>query len=319
MYHVLPLFGLLALGCALGPVSTTSDASARVDVDAPVVPAGTALRAGIAGEVFVGGSLDACGFVAARPTSIELVAGPKNGPMDTYTLQQDPPGWSAWDRRPAMDLMSLPAGSGMATMARAEVGRAPASNAAYGIAGGYSELGALCDVHLYSVLVEPTSDGWQITEVGRRAMLPPAPFDESDPSSSKVCGLDREVVAKAAPCGTRVTKVTGVHAPETGGPLTGRRLLTAAGLAQGMAPWADTEALLVARLGPPTRTEDKHYTWAVRDGEQCVWFDVEKGWPGPIMGSGNVDPAERVGTVTEPYAAVDGAPYFRECMALTGG
>lgn len=316
MYHVLPLFGLLTLGCALGP-SSSSTAATRASA-APAVPAGTSLAAGVAGQIYVGGTLDACGFVAERPTALELVAGPKNGPMDTYTLQQDPPGWSAWDRRAAMDLMSLPVGSGMEAMARAELGRAPSPAGAYGVAGGYAEVGALCDVHLYSVLVEPTTDGWQITEVGRKAMLPPTPFDDTDPSSPKACGLDRAVLANVAPCGTRITKVTGVHAPEAGGPLTGRRLLSAAGLAQGMAPWSETEALLVGRLGPPTQVNGNRYVWAARDGQQCVWFEVEKGWPGPIAGDGGIDPAERVGTVTEPYAAVDGAPYYTACMAATG-
>ncbi|MDP2314691.1 MAG: hypothetical protein Q8P41_17440 [Pseudomonadota bacterium] len=305
---------LLILGCGFLP-SLPSGASKS---SAPVVPAGTPLAAGVSTQIKVSGSLDACGLTAPAPTTMELTAGPKNGPFDTYTLHQDPVAWADWDRRPAMDMMSLPAGSGIAKMASAEVGRAPAPTSAYGVAGGYEEAGEACDVHLYGVLVEPTTDGWQVTEVARRATVPPTPFDESDPNSNKACGLDREKLAEVEPCGMRITMVTGVTAPTSGGPLTGRKLLGAAGMARGMASWSETETLLVARLGPATRVEGAHHTWAVRDGETCVWFDVEKGWPAPILGDGSLDPAQLVGTVVEPYAAVDGAPYYTECMALTG-
>ncbi len=314
-FALLSPLAFVILGCAdLLPFSPDAAVST-----APVVPAGTPLAAGVSTGLQVTGDLAGCGLTAPAPTSMELVVGPKNGPLDTYTLHQDPAAWADWDRRASMDLLGLPAGSGLAGMATKELGRAPAATNAYGVAGGYEEAGDACDVRLYAVLVEPTADGWQVTEVARRATLPPEPFDEHDPNSKKACGLDREKLAAVEPCGTRVTRVAGVKAPAAGGPLTGRKLLGAAGLAQGMAPWAETEALLVARLGPPTKVDGAHHVWAVRDGDTCVWFDVEKGWPAPIAGDGSVDPAERVGTVVEPYAAVDGAPYYTECMALTGG
>ena len=305
---------LLVLGCGFFP----TDSPRTTGPAAPVAPGGTGLATGVSTQLRVSGNLEACGLTASAPTSLELVAAPKNGPLDTYTLHPDSAAWADWDARSTMDLTSLPAGSGVAEMATAEVGRAPAPTSAYGASGGYDQEGEACDVYLYNVLVEPTTDGWQVTEVARRATLPPMPSDDADPSSNKACGLDRAKMAGIDPCGTRITMVSGVTSQTSNSPLTGSKLQGARGIARGMGPWSETESLLVARLGPPTRVDGAHHTWAVRDGDACVWFDVEKGWTETILGDASVDPTQLVGEVVEPYVALEEYPYYDECMAITG-
>ncbi len=308
---------LLVLGCGFFP----TDAPQATGPSAPVAAGGTGLATGVSTQLGASGSLEACGLTASAPTSWELVAAPKNGLLDTYALHPDSAAWAGWDARRTMDLTSFPAGSRSAEMATAtaELGRTPDPASAYGVSEGYDTEGEACEVYLYTVLVEPTTDGWQVTEVGRHAILPPpVPVDGSDPDAKTACGLDRANITKVDPCGTRITRVSDVTAQTSSSPLTGSKLQGARGIARERGPWSETESLLVARLGPPTQVEGAHHIWAVRDGEACVWFDVEKGWTETVLGDASVDPTQLVGAIVEPYVALEEYPYYDECMAVTG-
>lgn len=294
------MFGLAACGVGL------SFDPAGVD-GPPAVPPGTALREGEAVTVTVEGDLSACGIDGA-PAAVVLNRGADNGPLQAWSARMSPSSWAAWGGPEGLDLLSMPEGSGMRTLAEAELGRPLADGGVYGVHGTFAEEGEGCRTRLVSLAVEPLVDGWYLTEVLRAAPTPREGFG---------CGLDRETFAAVAPCGRRVTRVHGVKAPERGGPLTPERLLAATGLARSMGHWAPNEALLVERLGPPTRIEGKQRIWAVRDGEGCVFFQVEKGWSAPIVGD-RVDPEDFVGTVVEPYRTVAGAPYWEECRSASG-
>jgi hypothetical protein len=94
-----------------------------------------------------------------------------------------------------------------------------------------------------------------------------------------------------------------------GGKLTGDRVMGARGLAHPFDPWPAAEAKLEAQLGKPTQVKNgKTFMWAVAQGDDCYYVEVEK------------QSDNTVGMVGDPMKVSKGGPVvnYDECLTAAG-
>jgi len=90
------------------------------------------------------------------------------------------------------------------------------------------------------------------------------------------------------------------------GTLTGERIMASKGLVQPLDPWDGAKAKLEAQMGNATLVKDKQHTWAVSQGDDCWYVQVEKQDDG------------KVGAVTYPMKVSKGGPLVNWDDCLTG-
>ncbi len=96
-------------------------------------------------------------------------------------------------------------------------------------------------------------------------------------------------------------------APFTG-QLTGDRVMGSKGLARPFDAWAGAEAKLEAQMGKATSVKDDRYTWAVAQGDDCFYTQVEKQKDGTV------------GMVMDPMKVSKGGPIMNwdDCLTAAG-
>jgi hypothetical protein len=116
----------------------------------------------------------------------------------------------------------------------------------------------------------------------------------------------KEETPAAADAGAAPAKTAA--APFTG-KLTSARVMGAKGLASPFDKWTDAEPKLEAQLGKATYVKDgKMYMWAVAEGDDCTYVEVEKQKDGTV------------GVVSDPMKVSKGGPVMNwdECLTAAG-
>ena len=93
--------------------------------------------------------------------------------------------------------------------------------------------------------------------------------------------------------------------PPFTGALTGDRVMGAKGLVHPFMKWSEAGPKLEGQLGKPTHVKDKTQMWAVKQGDDCWYFEAEK------------QADDTVGMVQEPMKVSKGGPVFNWDDCLT--
>lgn len=102
------------------------------------------------------------------------------------------------------------------------------------------------------------------------------------------------------------------------GKLTGERILSAKDLVEPLQPWGDALAILESKMGKATRVKDAYYEWAVVEGTDCTYVQVEKSSESDYVKGGSTEAV--VGAVMNPQRIEKGGPIgnYSECLGIAG-